>query len=330
MDTVKIQCKLCSSSFARFTIYKKHMEKKHINPSSMAAKQQTEASAQPKSTKANKTAAKSTGQVKCDACDKTFINKYNLKRHVENSCNPTPEQLLKGLKPSPALSILTALVKSGCLGGITNNTNNGTQNTQNSTNNGTINNDNRVLNQVNNLNNPVININPIGQENLDHITEERRIAILKKGINAVGELYSAILEAPENHNVAVIDKRNKKVLYKNRDSKVSIGDLKKVLNMVATEAIDTISDFLTKYHDKLSRRDKTILRLIQAQGFVFPDEEDDGEQSEEDEALFEEYHKRCESLIEDLLNLHKTRIAKRLKQHMANLEANGTQSIEQN
>lgn len=329
MDTGRIQCKLCSSSFARFTIYKKHMEKIHINPNSVASKQQNEDSAPPKSTKANKTATKDSKQVKCDVCDKTFLNKYNLKRHVDNSCNPTPEQLLKGLKPSPALSILTALIKSGYLGGNTNNINNGTQQTNNATqqqiNNGSINNDNRVLN----LNNPVININPIGQENLDHIPEERRIAILKKGINAVGALYEAIIENPENHNVAVIDKRNKKVLYKNRDSKVSIGDLKKVLNMVARDAIDVIDDFLTKYHDKLSRRDKTILRLIQAQGFVFPDEEDDEEQSEEDEALFEEYHKRCESLIEDLLNLHKTRIAKRLKQHMANLEASGTQSIEQ-
>ncbi len=326
MPTKEFQCKLCPSKYSDFYTYKKHMTAKHIKP-----QQAKEDIAPPKSTKANKSAAKSTGQVKCDVCDKTFLNKYNLKRHVENSCNPTPEQLLKGLKPSPALSILTALIKSGYLSGNTNNTNNGTQQTNNATqqhiNNGSINNDNRVLN----LNNPVININPIGQENLDHITEERRIAILKKGINAVGALYEAILENDENHNIAVIDKRNKKVLYKNRDSKVSIGDLKKVLNMVARDAIDVIDDFLTKYHDKLSRRDKTILRLIQAQGFVFPDEEDaDEEMTEEDEALFEEYHKRCESLIEDLLNLHKTRIAKRLKQHMANLEVSGIQSIAQN
>jgi uncharacterized C2H2 Zn-finger protein len=103
------------------------MEKKHINTNSMASKQQKEDSAPPTSTKANKTATKDSKQVKCDVCDKTFLNKYNLKRHVDNSCNPTPEQLLKGLKPSPALSILTALIKSGCLG-ITNNTRNNTNN----------------------------------------------------------------------------------------------------------------------------------------------------------------------------------------------------------
>jgi hypothetical protein len=121
-NSSKIQCKLCSSSFARFTIYKKHMEKIHINPNSVASKQQKEDLVPPKSTKTNKTATKDSKQVKCDVCSKTFLNKYNLKRHVDNSCNPTPEQLLKGLKPSPALSILTALIKSGCLGGTTNNT----------------------------------------------------------------------------------------------------------------------------------------------------------------------------------------------------------------
>ncbi len=88
----------------------------------MASKQQKEDLAPPASTKANKNKEKNTGRVKCDVCDKIFLNKYNLKRHVDNSCNPTPEQLLKELKPSPALSILTALVKSGCLGGTTNNT----------------------------------------------------------------------------------------------------------------------------------------------------------------------------------------------------------------
>jgi uncharacterized protein YeeX (DUF496 family) len=270
----------------------------------------------------NKKKAKSPGQVKCDVCGNTFLNKYNLKRHVDNSCNPTPEQLLKGLKPGPALSILTALVKSGCLGGITNNTqnNNGILNTN--TNNGTINNnDNRVLNQVNNLNNPVININPLGQENLDHISEDRRIAILKKGINAVGALYEAILEDPANQNLVVIDKRNKKVLYKNRDGKMTIGDLKKVVNTAATENIDRIDDFLVKYHDKLSRKDKTILRLIQAQGFTFPGEEADDSQDEADEAMFEEYHTRCEELIIDLLELNKGRISKRLKKYMTSLEA---------
>lgn len=296
------------------------MENKHINANKSVSVQQKDKSVSPTSTKPNKKKAKSTGQVTCDVCGHTFLNKYNLKRHVDNSCNPTPEQLLKGLKPSPALSILTALVKSGCLGGLTNNTQNNTNNGTINNDNRTINNDNRVLNQVNNLN-PIININPLGQENLDHISEDRRIAILKKGINAVGALYEAILENEENHNVTVVDKRNKKVLYKNRDGKMTIGDLMKVVNTVATENIDRIDDFLVKYHDKLSRKDKTILRLIQAQGFVFPGEETDDSNDEEDETLFDEYHSRCEELIIDLLELNKGRISKRLKKYMASLEA---------
>ena len=117
----EFECKLCPSKYSDFYTYKKHMTNKHIN-------KKTQPEAQPiiKPTNDAKTIHKDSKQVKCDICSKTFLNKYNLKRHVENSCNPTPEQLLKELKPSPALSILTALVKSGCLGGITNNTQNNT------------------------------------------------------------------------------------------------------------------------------------------------------------------------------------------------------------
>ena len=113
----EFQCKLCPSKYSDFYTYKKHMTNKHIN-------KKTQPEAQPiiKPTNDAKTIHKDSKQVKCDVCDKTFLNKYNLKRHVDNSCNPTPEQLLKELKPSPALSILTALVKSGYLGSNTNNT----------------------------------------------------------------------------------------------------------------------------------------------------------------------------------------------------------------
>ena len=152
----KFKCKLCPAGYSDFYTYKKHMTTKHIPQQQTVEQQQV---SPVKNT--NKKKTKSPRQVKCDVCGNTFLNKYNLKRHVDNSCNPTPEQLLKGLKPGPALSILTALVKSGCIGGITNNTqnNNGILNT----NNGTINNDNRVLNRVNNINNPIIHINPLGQ-----------------------------------------------------------------------------------------------------------------------------------------------------------------------
>jgi hypothetical protein len=117
MPSKEFECKLCPSKYSDFYTYKKHMTNKHIN-------KQPQAEAQPiiKPTKNTKTRTNDSKQVKCDVCDKIFLNKYNLKRHVENSCNPTPEQLLKELKPSPALSILTALVKSGYLGGNTNNT----------------------------------------------------------------------------------------------------------------------------------------------------------------------------------------------------------------
>lgn len=256
----------------------------------------------------------------CELCGKILTTKFNLQRHMDTACNPDPEKLLKDLKPGPALSILTSLLKSGRLGLTTN-----TQNvTNNNTNNGLI--DNHIENHLtqNNNNNLTLNqnyhINPLGHENMDNISEERRIAILRKGINAVGALYEAIIENPENCNVAVTNKRLKKAMYKDRDGKITIGDLHRVINKVATDSIDKIDDFLEKYGNRLSLRDKTILRLMEAQSFPVPGE-DPRDFELPDESLVFDYHIKCENLILDILDLNKKRILSRLTAHKAKLES---------
>jgi len=153
---------------------------------------------------------------------------------------------------------------------------------------------------------------------MDHISEDRIISILKKGLGAVPALFEAILENPENMNAYISDKRNKKVTYKNRDGKIAIEDMNRIANMTATDNIDRIDVFLDKYHDKLSKKDKTILRLLDAQGFVLPGEEPD-EDVQTDESEFDKYHTRCEERIIDILELNKGRMSKRLKQYIANL-----------
>jgi len=309
MQSESIVCKSCTKTYSSYTSFRRHIEYGRCK-SSATEKQAT------------KPAVEKPGQVTCPKCSKPFSNIYNLKRHTDTACK---SNRVKHLLNNPdGHAMMERMFEMMLTHGTHNTTNNNMGTINNSTENNSSTNTLNQSNQINNNNlnlNQCININPLGQENLDHISEDRRIAILKKGINAVGALYEAILEDPANHNLVVVDKRNKKVLYKNRDSKMAIGDLKKVVNTVATETIDRIDDFLGKYHDKLSRKDKTILRLIQAQGFVFPGEEADESQDEADEALFDDYHTRCEELIMDLLELNKGRISKRLKKYMASLEA---------
>lgn len=309
------KCTQCPASYTRFIALKEHMYAKHINK---PATPPTQENAKPTKTKPTSTEKV---EVNCEYCGKQFFNKYNLQRHMDNSCNPSPEQLLKMMKPGPNMAILAALIKSGCFSGKPNNTQNIT-NTSNSnnTNNGLI--DNHVENNLtqNNLTvNQSIHINPLGKENLDHISEERRIAILRKGINAVGELYKAIMENPENHNLVITNKRLKKAMYKDRNGEITIGDLSRVINMVATDNIDRIDDFLEKYKNLLSLKDKTILRLMEAQCFQIPGEDPDDYQPPDDSLIFN-YHTKCESLIMDILDLHKKRILTRLNKHAASLE----------
>jgi transposase-like protein len=152
----RFTCKICNSSFARFTIFKKHMTTKHISVSAEPSKVN-----HPNIESTNPSKVKSASKFTCELCGKPLTTKFNLQRHMETACNPDPEQLLKTLKPSPALSILTVLLKSGRLGLTINNT----QNVTNNTNNGFI--DNHVENHLTqNNNNLTLNqnyhINPVG------------------------------------------------------------------------------------------------------------------------------------------------------------------------
>lgn len=304
MQSESIVCKACDKTYSTFSSFRKHIDLGRCKgvPSDMPKAKQIHAKP---------------SRATCTKCNKEFQSQYNLKRHSASACK---SNRVKGLLSEPdgqsMVERLLEIMLKNSPGNTTNN-NHGTINNNTENNLST----NNTLNQTNNNNltlNQSININPLGQETLDHISEDRIISILKKGLGAVPALFEAIIEKPENLNTYISDKRNKKVTYKDRDGKITIGDLKRIVNIMATDNIDRIDDFLTKYHDKLSKKDKTILRLLDAQGFVLPGEEQD-EDSMQDEAEFDKYHERCEERIIDILELNKGRMSKRLKQYIANL-----------
>jgi hypothetical protein len=244
---------------------------------------------------------------------------------------------LKKLLTNPAniavLENALELVKSGNQtinnGNLTNNYGNLTNN--NNTNHGTIHNIdkqtiNNTLNQTaNNTNNlslhQDIHINPIGQENLDHITKDRKLAILRKGVNAVPALYKAILENPSNRNAAISNVKQSKATYRNSDGQVEIGDLSKVLSMITTIGIDHIDLFLEELYSELPLKDMTIRRLMEAQLFTIPGEEDDNDvSSPERTRIHEAYHNTIENKICDILTLHKRKILAGLNKFIAQIE----------
>ncbi len=305
MQSESIICKACNKSFSKFSGFRKHIDLGRCKGSQSEIPKSGPVHAKP-------------NRVTCPKCNKEFQSQYNLNRHSKSACktNRVKDLLSEPEGQSMMERLLEIMLKNShgnttnCNNGNTTNNNHGTIN--NNTENNLSTNNNLTLNQN-------IQVNSFGSETLDHISEDRIISILKKGLGAVPALFEAILENPENMNAYISDKRNQKVTYKNRDGKIAIEDLKRIANMAATDNIDRIDVFLDKYHDKLSKKDKTILRLLDAQGFVFPGEEQDEEDSMQDEAEFDKYHERCEERIIDLLEVNKKRMSKRLKQYIANL-----------
>jgi flagellar hook protein FlgE len=304
MQSESIICKGCNKTFSKFSGFRKHIDLGRCKGSISDIPKASPVHAKP-------------NRVTCPKCNKEFQSQYNLNRHSKSACKTNRvKDLLSEPEGQSMMERLLEIMLKNSPGNTTNN-NHGTINNNTENNLST----NNTLNQTNNNNltlNQSIHINPLGQESLDHISEDRIISILKKGLGAVPALFEAIIEKPENLNTYISDKRNKKVTYKDRDGKITIGDLKRIVNAMATDNIDRIDVFLDKYHDKLSKKDKTILRLLDAQGFVLPGEEPD-EDSQQDEAEFDKYHERCEERIIDILELNKGRMSKRLKQYIANL-----------
>ena len=67
-------------------------------------------------------------------------------------------------------------------------------------------------------------------------------------------------------------------------------------------------------------KDKTIHRLLEAQLFTMPGEEDDHDNSAERNRIHEEYHTKIEDKINDILTLHKKKMVTRLNQYKTQVE----------
>lgn len=312
MATKGIVCSFCSKAFVRMSLYKAH-----IDNGKCKGRQINGTDSELEYCDTVSESSESPG-VTCSMCKKTFANKYTLKRHQETVCepneiktiltNPIAYRLLeKAMELNASKSSNTSSEKSLCNSGNINNSN--------------IHTGDNIKNETNHTHNYLIN--PLGKENMDHITKERKLGILNKGIGAVPELFRVLMELPENWNLAISDKRNGKALYMDRDGRILIDDLKKVIQKVVTDNIDRVDCFLDELYKELRLRDKTILRLIEAQGYV-----PDGEEHDPDarpvlynEKLLGNYHDRCAEQIKDHMDLHKKTHLSYLKKYIEQTES---------
>ncbi len=313
MSASNITCKNCALTFTRIFSYRRHVESGRCR----GLRQDTITVPKPSVQES----------VTCNTCGASFVNKYTLQRHNNTVCKPNPTmQSFLNMNPE-AMNMMFKLYESF----VSNNANAiKTHNGDNNTNHGTINNTNNSNNTINNTNNTntnntlnlaqTINLNPLGKESTDHITKERKLGILKKGLHAVPELLKILLEVPENRNVAITDKKGGKVTYFNRDGEMEIENINKVVSMITVDNIDRIDAYLDELHTELSLKDKTIMRLLEAQGFTLPgDEQDRACDSDSEEQKTTAYHNKCEGKIKDVLTMNKKKCLTQINQYLANV-----------
>lgn len=142
-----------------------------------------------------------------------------------------------------------------------NNTNSGShsQVLTNTGNNNTINNTN--TNTTNN--NPVININPVGKETFDHLTEADIDSVLRSGKGAFKKLAYLMYSHAENKNLCFHNRKDDLVKHVNLDGNIDIGDTKHVLNMAVTSVEDQLDSYIAEFCSASEENDNSPLgRLL--------------------------------------------------------------------
>lgn len=175
----------------------------------------------------------------CKYCNKDISDK-NKKRHYMTACLEIPDKMKNRLieKHNSNLKTINKLepVPSN-------------NNKYNIINNNNINN--------NNITNTNLNVNPLGQESLDHISTERMEAIIKSNTNLMKMFYESLIENVDNSN-SYIDNRNNIAFYTDDKKNVKIERLRKFLNRFCELCMNRIRDYLQLHPDDYSDIAKKI------------------------------------------------------------------------
>jgi len=312
-------CKKCGNKYKQFYSLKEHIYDKH-NPVN-----NTLPLSEPKKPKKPNSKVGRPRINKCGMCNTMFSTRYSLERHINGRCKgmsqsnnsePVAPLVFDPFDKSYMDAIADTMLAKLNSGNGNNGTNNKIGNIQEggSHNSMVVNTDNHIENNIT-QNNALyireVHINPIGKENLSHISDATILQILNQGTNAVPALAKAIMELPENCNIVESDKRNKKATVVNRDGDVEIMELAKALTMCATETVDRVDDFYEKFKDELPKQNKSIQRMARAHGLDSDEEEDDIPKDE----TYEAYFKKYTSQIKDNIDVNKKPIMDRINKY---------------
>jgi hypothetical protein len=245
---------------------------------------------------------------KCKLCNEQFTTNYSLNRHIKSYCKEIKmnDNSITALNSTVFNDMYKLLLETVTINNKLliekQNTNNGMAQ-GGSNNNMTVNNtanDNHTENNITHNNNlfiKEIHINPLGSENLSHLTQDAIISILNQGTNAVPALAKAIMDIPENRNIVITDKRNKKATVVNRDGELEIMELRKALTMCTTDNIDRVDSYYESYKDQLPKQNKSLQRMVKAHGLE-SDSSDCEKEADDDNPHFDNYMDKIQNTLE--------------------------------
>jgi len=118
-------------------------------------------------------------------------------------------------------------------------------------------------NIYNTSNNPVINLNPIGQETFDHLTDKDIESVLRSGNGAFRKLAYLMYAHPDNKNITFHNRKDGLVKHVNSDGNVDISESEKALNTVVSNIEDQLDTYIAKFCLESEANDRSALgRLL--------------------------------------------------------------------
>ncbi len=305
MEPIKHTCTECQKSYKHFSTLKKHVMMYHMSIDDIneyCINSQLNRQKKRGRPKINR----------CTKCNSMFSTAYSLARHVNNNtcsrlCIRQREDLPLNNTEIQAIAdaVILTMGKPGSYQPqlddkkVTNNA--GMLQEGGNNNNMTINNHNESITNNNTLLIKEIHINPLGKEDLSHLTQDAIINILNQGTNAVPALTKAILDIPENRNIVIHDKRNKKATVVNRDGEVEIMELKKAITMLTTDNVDRVDNYYETYKAELPKQNKSLQRMKRAHGLNSDSEASSNSDESEGESYntcFNRYMDKVENHVE--------------------------------
>ena len=241
----------------------------------------------------------------CEYCNKEFVRKDSLTRHLKNFCkykkqNDDKDLIIKTLIEE--VSLLKGMVKKDCLSHNTN-SNNSMNNSHNKTTNNNIN------------QNIQVNINGFGKEDLEKldIKEAMNIYLKSTGGNIIPNMLNYInlnKNYPENHNICMTD-ISREIVKMHNGKKYVYKKFKNAKFDIVDRVVDNINGIVGIYKDgdykKSEDIDKKInindtsLKLISGEELV--ESEEDIEPDKMNHTKEDVKSVNSEDIINDLVNM---------------------------